>query len=95
MPNTALVVHLDIVPEHTEEFLDLARKHGANSVKIEEHCLRFEVLRSQEDPNHIVLVEVYGDDEALESHWSSEHMAAYLEKVKDMIANRQRYRCEL
>lgn len=37
----------------------------------------------------------YSDDNAPESHWSSDHMAAYLEKVKDMIVDRKRYRCEL
>ena len=36
---------------------------------------------STETENHVVLVEVYENDEALESHWISEHMAKYLEQV--------------
>ena len=43
----------------------------------------------------MILVETYADDEALESHWRSKHMAAYLEKVKDMITDRKRYRCDM
>ena len=93
MTHTALIVHLDIKPESISEFLDLARAHGANSQHIESGCLRFDVLVSTETENHVVLVEVYENDEALESHWISEHMAKYLEQVDDMIVERQRYRC--
>ena len=94
MAHTALIVHLDIRPESFSEFLDLARAHGANSQQIEAGCLRFDVMTSTEEENHVVLVEVYENDEALESHWISEHMAKYLEQVDDMIVERQRYRCE-
>jgi len=94
MARTALIVHLDIRPESFSEFLDLARAHGANSQQTESGCLRFDVMKSVEEENHVVLVEVYENDEALESHWISEHMAKYLEQVDDMIVERQRYRCE-
>ena len=94
MARTALIVHLDIRPESFSEFLDLARVHGANSQQIESGCLRFDVMKSIEEENHVVLVEVYENDEALESHWISEHMAKYLEQVDDMIVERQRFRCE-
>ena len=94
MAHTALIVHLDIKDELFSEFLDLARAHGANSQQIESGCLRFDVMVSTETDNHVVLVEFYENDEALESHFNSEHMAHYLEQVDDMIENRQRYRCE-
>ena len=94
MAHTALIVHLDIRPESFSEFLDLSRAHGANSQQTESGCLRFDVMKSVEEENHVVLVEVYENDEALESHWISEHMAKYLEQVDDMIVERQRYRCE-
>ena len=51
-------------------------------------------MTSVEEENHVVLVEVYENGEALESHWISKHMAKYLEQVDDMIVDRQRYRCE-
>ena len=94
MAHTALIVHLDIRPESFSEFLDLAHAHGANSQQTESGCLRFDVMKSVEEENHVVLVEVYENDEALESHWISEHMAKYLEQVDDMIVERQRFRCE-
>ena len=93
MANVALIVHLDIKAQALAEFLVLARAHGTNSQRIEAGCLRFDVLVSTERDNHVVLVEVYEDDAALESHWNSKHMARYLEQVEGMIENRQRYRC--
>lgn len=95
MANTALVVHLDIEPSKFDEFVEIARAHAANSVKIEEGCLRFDVMLPQDTPNQVILVEVYTDDAALQSHWDSPHMAAYLDKVGDMITRRNRYRCIL
>ena len=94
MAHTALIVHLDIRPESFSEFLGMARAHAVTSKQIESSCLRFDVMKSIEEENHVVLVEVYENDEALESHWISQHMAKYLEQVDDMIVERQRFRCE-
>lgn len=92
---TALVVHLEINPGKVEEFLAIARAHATNSQNIESGCLRFDVLRSSENNDHIVLVEVYADDRALEQHLCSEHMATYMQQVDGMIGDRRRYRCVL
>ena len=91
--STALVVHLDIVPEKFDEFIKIARAHGKRSTEIEEGCISFQVMIPQEEPNQVILVEVYQDDDSLESHWNSEHMAAYLEKTGEMIAGRKRFKC--
>ncbi len=95
MANTALVVHLDIEPEKFDEFVDIARAHGARSAEIEEGCLRFDVMVPEDDPHHVILVELYSDRAALESHWESAHMAAYLDRVSDMILSRRRYLCSV
>lgn len=93
--STALIVHLEIRPEDRERFVDIARSHGEYSVANEEGCLSFQVMLPVDDADKVILVEVYDDDGALESHWNSEHMQAYLAKTKDMIVRRQRYRCRL
>ena len=93
MPRTVLVVHLQIEEAQFDEFVALARAHGKRSMEIEKGCLSFEVLVCADQPHTVILVEAYRDDAALQEHWDSEHMAAYLEKTKAMIANRQRYRC--
>ncbi len=95
MAKVVLVVELELRADSFEDFVDIVTKHGANSLKIEEGCLRFEVLKPRESTNKVILVEMYSDDAALDSHWSSEHMAAYREKVSDMIVSRVANRCDL
>jgi len=90
---TGLVVHLDITPEKFDEFIEISHAHGKRSVEIEEGCIRFQVMIPQEEPNKVILVEVYQDDEALDFHWNSDHMAAYLEKTGEMVTGRKRFKC--
>ncbi|MBF0276364.1 MAG: antibiotic biosynthesis monooxygenase [SAR324 cluster bacterium] len=89
----SLVVHLEIASEKFDEFIEIARGHGKRSLETEDGCLSFQVMISEEEANKVILVEVYQDNEALESHWKSAHMAAYLEKTGGMISNRQRFKC--
>ncbi len=95
MSKVVLVVELEIEPKHFESFVDIVTKHGANSLKIEEGCLRFEVLKPKESKNKIILVEMYADDAALDAHWSSDHMNAYRKKVSTMIVSRIANRCDI
>ncbi len=95
MAKVVLVVELEISPGSLEAFIDIVTKHGANSMKIEEGCLRFEVLKPREAENKVILVEMYADDAALDSHWNSDHMAAYRKKVSEMILSRVAHRCDL
>lgn len=95
MAKVVLVVELEISPGQLNEFVDIVTKHGANSLQIEEGCLRFEVLKPRESDNKVLLVEQYADDAALDAHWNSDHMAAYREKVSEMILSRVAHRCTL
>jgi autoinducer 2-degrading protein len=95
MAKVVLVVELEIQPENLESFVDIVSKHGSNSLKIEEGCLRFEVLKPRESTNKVILVEMYSNDAALDLHWNSDHMAAYRERVSDMIVSRVANRCDL
>lgn len=95
MAKVVLVVELEIHPEKYQTFVDIVSKHGENSLQIEEGCLRFEVLKPREPENKVILVEMYSDDAALDSHWNSDHMAAYREKVSGMIVSRVANRCDL
>lgn len=87
-----LVVHLDIKPKHVDEFVDIVRRHGAFSMENEPGCRSFQVMRSDEAGNELILVEVYDDEQALKAHWSSSHMQTYREKTDGMIINRVRHK---
>ena len=95
MGKVVLVVELEIDPKHFDTFVDIVTRHGANSLEIEEGCLRFEVLRPRESKDKLILVEMYADDAALDAHWNSDHMAAYRKRVSEMIVSRVANRCDL
>lgn len=95
MAKVVLVVELEIEPDNFETFVDIVTKHGANSLKIEKGCLRFEVLIPRESRNKVILVEMYADNGALDSHWNSDHMAVYRKNVSNMIISRVAHRCDL
>jgi quinol monooxygenase YgiN len=91
---TGLIVHLEIVPEHRAEFIELARAHGERSMRLEAgRCLSFEVFAPVDSQTQVILVEKYVDDDALQAHWNSAHMAEYLAHVADLIVSRTRYLC--
>ena len=95
MAKTGLVVKLTIQEGKMEEFLGIVRAHGARSLELEPGCLRFDVLRPRESPDTVFLYEVYSDDEALQTHWDSDRMAAYRERTRELITAREASRCSL
>lgn len=93
MPS-GLIVLLEIIPERRAEFIELARTHGERSMQLEAgRCLSFEVFAPVDNEAQVILVEKYIDDDALQAHWDSPHMAEYLDRVADLIVSRTRYRC--
>ena len=51
----ALLVTIQIKPEHREEFMESMLDDARGSVENEPGCLRFDVVQSQEDPNRLLL----------------------------------------
>ena len=92
---TSLVVQLKIRRGWRDKFVSIARAHGVNSIELEPGCMSYQVMMPAEDPDSVILVEVYEDDAALKSHLESPHMNHYLEEVAKMVEERVRYRCTL
>ena len=74
MPNTLLVVQVDIavLPDQVDAFLAATQENAAAS-RDEPGVLRFDVLSDRADPGHVVLVEIYRDDEAAAAHKDTAH----------------------
>ena len=82
-----LIVHVDVsvVPDSVPAFLDASRANAAASLG-EPGVLRFDVVQDQADPTHVVLVEVYRDDEAAAAHKQTAHYATWRDTVAAMMA---------
>jgi (4S)-4-hydroxy-5-phosphonooxypentane-2,3-dione isomerase len=74
------LVHVHVKPEHAEAFVDATRANHAASVR-EPGNVRFDVLRSVDDPNRFVLYEWYVDEDAAKAHKTTAHYEAWRERV--------------
>jgi len=78
-------VHVRIRPGQAEAFLAATLVNAGASLG-EPGVLRFDVLQDQADPEHVVLVEVYRDDDASAAHKLTPHYAAWRDAVAEMMA---------
>jgi (4S)-4-hydroxy-5-phosphonooxypentane-2,3-dione isomerase len=82
-----LVVHVHVHAhrERVPDFLAATLVNAQASVA-EPGVLRFDVIQDQDDPAHIVLVEVYRDEAASAAHKLTPHYAAWRDRVAEMMA---------
>lgn len=87
MPNSLLVVHVDIavVPDQLQGFLDATEENAMASRK-EPGVVRFDVLSDRDDPTHVVLVEIYRDEAAAAAHKDTGHYQRWRDIVARMMA---------
>jgi autoinducer 2-degrading protein len=87
MSNSLLIVHVDVwvLPDRGDDFL-AATQINATASRLEPGVVRFDVLRDRDDTSHVVLVEIYRDDEAASAHKTTEHYADWRGAVAPMMA---------
>jgi autoinducer 2-degrading protein len=78
-------VHVHVRPEQTGDFLAATRVNAQASLG-EPGVLRFDVIQDQDDPAHVVLVEVYRDADAPAAHKQTPHYAVWRDTVAEMMA---------
>ena len=81
----ALVVTIHIKPEHREEYIKAILDDARGSVQNEEHCLLFNVIQDETDPNCLYLYEVYRDVKAFEYHTQTPHFIHFFNTTKDWV----------
>ncbi len=78
-------VHARVRAERVADFLAATTVNASASLG-EPGVLRFDVIQDQADPGHMVLVEVYRDDEASAAHKLTPHYATWRDTVAEMMA---------
>ena len=83
-----MVVHVDVrvLPDAVEDFLRATEVNARASLG-EPGVVRFDVIQDQDDPSHVVLVEVYRDADASAAHKSTPHYATWRHTVAGMMAS--------
>ena len=85
-------VHVFVKPESLDDFMDLILMDQEGTLA-ETGCVRFDIVRSTDDPTEFLIWEVYLDEEAAAFHKTTPHYAAFKERMpalasKDRFADR-------
>jgi (4S)-4-hydroxy-5-phosphonooxypentane-2,3-dione isomerase len=82
-------VHVRVRPGRVEDFI-AASLDNARASLTEPGVLRFDVIQDHDDPEHVVLVEVYRDEDASAAHKQTAHYATWRDLVAQMMAEPRR-----
>jgi (4S)-4-hydroxy-5-phosphonooxypentane-2,3-dione isomerase len=80
-----VVVNISIKPANVEQFM-ASSLDNARHTRQEPGNLRFDVLRSQEDPSRFMLYEVYYKPEDHARHHQTEHYLRWKSAVADWMS---------
>ena len=78
----ALIVALQVKPEHLDAFIEEMVKHARRSMD-EPGCVSYDVGQDKEDPNLIHVYEVFVDEAAFKAHDQAPHNKEWLDTIKD------------
>lgn len=82
----ALFVTLEVRPESREQLLAAITAQGAASLEREPGCLRFDICVDNDDPNRVMLYEVYEDEAAFDAHGKTPHFAVWRAAAAEYVA---------
>lgn len=92
MNKFVLIVEFDVKPEHLGRFNELIAVNAKASVADEPGCRQFDVLQDQDNPNRIVLYEVYDSPAAFQDHMGRRHTQTFLAAAKPLINKQTAYK---
>lgn len=85
----ALVVNIRTQPENRTAFMEKLAANAA-AARSEPGCLTFDVLVHPEDPNRVMLYEVYESEAAFQAHQATAPFKTYLAEAVPLLASRDR-----
>ncbi len=86
-PSLCILVRFTLHPGARPAFLDLVKANAAASVASEPGCTRFDVLEGDE-PDEVVLYEIYDDDVAFDVHLASAHFKSFDEASSPLVVTK-------
>lgn len=92
MNKFVLIVEFDVKPEHLARFSELIAVNAKASVAEEPGCRQFDVLQDQDNPNRVVLYEVYDSPAAFQDHMGRQHTQTFLAAAKPLINKQTAYK---
>ena len=90
----ALWVKVRVKPDARDRFLQAIEVDALGSERDEPGCMRFNVLRDQQDRNVYYFYEVYRDEAALEAHRAAPHYEVWRAAADTLDGPPQATRCD-
>ena len=84
-PKLAIVATMEIAPGRMDEYLPLALAHRARCLRYEPGTLAFECLRVRDNPNGLMLYELYVDDAAFDAHSNGASVKRIRQEATGMV----------
>jgi len=79
------IVHIKVLPDYINSFIQASTENHLESVK-EPGNLRFDLLRSDDNPSRFVLYEAYESESAAAAHKETAHYLKWRETVAPWMA---------
>lgn len=92
MSRIMIVVEFEVKPQHTSDFVALMKNHARLS-RQEDGCQQFDVMQAQDNPNHVLFVESWRDQAALDVHSKIPRMAENRAIYEPWLVGRKATRC--
>ena len=83
-----IIAEFEVKPDKLEQFLELAKTDASQSVTKEPGCHQFDVALDREQPNRVVLYEVYEDEAAFDAHLGTPHLEAFRAGIDNLVISR-------
>jgi autoinducer 2-degrading protein len=81
----AIWVSVKVKPEKLDQFLSVIEDDSICSVRDEPGCVRFDVLKDEDNPGWYYFYEVYQDEAAFQAHTQTPHLARWREAAKECV----------
>lgn len=78
-------IHVHVKPEHREAFIAASLENALHTIQ-EPGNLRFDVIQQVDDPNRLMLYEVYKDEAGMAAHKETAHYARWRDAVAPWMA---------
>lgn len=84
-----VVAEFEVRPESIDAFLEAAIADASASVANEPGCRQFDVTRSNEEPNRVLLYEVYDSQAAFDAHLETPHLKSFRDQIDPLTVSRR------
>ena len=95
MSKLAMVATIKIAPGRRDEYLKPLKAHAKRCLANEPGTLQFEILVPHEEPDTLMLYEVYASSDAFQAHWNGESMKQVRRDTEGIQASLSGVRCDL